>query len=730
MRDRAWRAHGFARPDDHARERFGRSGRWLRNLAALGGALESMPRLAASLTGEDGGRPLGCVAGLLVARVATPASLPAWIALARSTPVRDLREAVARARAAGSAFPLPDEGGAVPPDGAPGAPPPEPDPAGGPADRDLPESDLPDCDLPDRELVRLLVPRPVAEAFDETLDLFRAVEGRETGATSFIEALVAEASAGDPPPDADSVPLRPGPDPALRERALAAATSGWRHLPRAEHSFSWAPAHDTLASLQALAREAGAGDEAALDRQIRSLLALEDGLQVELGRLLAGMGERGEWSRLGFAGVGHYAEERLRMSRTAAEDRARAARALRSYPLLLRAYEDGRLGLEGILTVLGILGPGPVSPEVERAWLARAEEATIKRLRDERRLLGRPRSDVRRGAHLGSGADRPGLADPPGPADRPGPADQPGLPGRSRPADRPGLADQPGHAGPLPPGDAEWHASLSRPPGRSRTRVLRLGMEAALDAGADECPGPGDRGGSAVCGGPGDRGGSGTCAGPGRSPSPDVFLRFRLPRDLAASFLGAVESRRRALASLAEEVPRDQPWPDPVVLPSLLAARTFSIRSHRVPAWTGLLALLEEFVLCWDGPARGVRSPGAPSPGVRSPGAPSPGAGPPPLRGPDAIYIRDGWRCTAPGCTSRRNLEDHHLRYRSRGGDDAPENRACLCRFHHQCGEHGGLASCRGTAPLGITWRLGRPEVGTWYRNERRLPADRATRSG
>ena len=91
-----------------------------------------------------------------------------------------------------------------------------------------------------------------------------------------------------------------------------------------------------------------------------------------------------------------------------------------------------------------------------------------------------------------------------------------------------------------------------------------------------------------------------------------------------------------------------------------------------------------------------------------------------PRRAGDEIYIRDGWRCAAPGCTSRRNLEDHHIIYRSRGGTDEASNRVCLCRFHHQQGEHGGLAAVEGTAPLGLTFRLGKPELGRWFRNDRR----------
>jgi 5-methylcytosine-specific restriction endonuclease McrA len=74
----------------------------------------------------------------------------------------------------------------------------------------------------------------------------------------------------------------------------------------------------------------------------------------------------------------------------------------------------------------------------------------------------------------------------------------------------------------------------------------------------------------------------------------------------------------------------------------------------------------------------------------------------------------------APGCTSRRNLEEHHVRYRSRGGSDDESNRVVLCRFHHQQGEHGGAVRVRGRAPLGLTWRLGPEDAGAWYRNEKR----------
>ncbi|HXK24113.1 MAG TPA: hypothetical protein VMS55_15705 [Myxococcota bacterium] len=45
----------------------------------------------------------------------------------------------------------------------------------------------------------------------------------------------------------------------------------------------------------------------------------------------------------------------------------------------------------------------------------------------------------------------------------------------------------------------------------------------------------------------------------------------------------------------------------------------------------------------------------------------------PGARRPDPVIERDGYRCAVPGCTSRRNLHDHHIEFRSAGGSDARE---------------------------------------------------------
>ena len=581
---RGWVPFGYARLEDHSRERFDRSSRWVRDLAALGGALATMPDIATALVGSDGCRPIGRVAALVVARVASPESVGRWIDLARSVTVRDLKVAARRARDAGSC---------QPPD-------------------DTPKLDDPSEDNQVGRLVRFLVPQAVLAAFDETLALHRAVSGQEVTVSSFVDALVGEGFAGPDPPDVDSVSIRKAPDELALERAMGKATNNWAML-EASPDESIAVAAASLNQLDSYSRLAGSGGPAELDQQVRALIRLEDELERHLGRVLRDMRDRGGWARLLFRGVGHYAEQRLGLARRTLQARTMLARSLRRFPRLREAYECGDVGFEAALLVVRVLGGDPaVDSATEIAWVEHARESTIKRLRDERRAHSRGRA----------------LHPDPAVARRP-------------------LSDE------------VWQASLRLAPGMQRGRVLRLGALAA------------------------ERG----CA--------DVFLRLRLHDDLAASFLAVVESSTRHLEQDADRIPWDQPDPDPDTPPSMRAARTFSIRCRRVPAWVGLLAMLEDYVHTWDDP-RGM-----------------------PKRTSDPIYTRDGWRCTAPGCTSRRNLEDHHLEYRSRGGCDDLSNRTTLCRFHHRLGEHGLVASCRGTAPLGIRWRLGLEETGAHFQNER-----------
>jgi hypothetical protein len=73
----------------------------------------------------------------------------------------------------------------------------------------------------------------------------------------------------------------------------------------------------------------------------------------------------------------------------------------------------------------------------------------------------------------------------------------------------------------------------------------------------------------------------------------------------------------------------------------------------------------------------------------------------------DPVFARDGWRCAVPVCTARRALHDHHVVFRSHGGNNRRENRITLCAWHHLRGIHAGRVRAWGEAPDGITWEIG-----------------------
>jgi hypothetical protein len=71
------------------------------------------------------------------------------------------------------------------------------------------------------------------------------------------------------------------------------------------------------------------------------------------------------------------------------------------------------------------------------------------------------------------------------------------------------------------------------------------------------------------------------------------------------------------------------------------------------------------------------------------------------------VYARDGWRCAVPGCSSRRNLHDHHVIFRSRGGLNSQDNRVAVCASHHLHGLHGGRIRAAGRYGIELIWEIG-----------------------
>ena len=669
-----WSVLGYARLGDCARERLGRSARWVRNLAALDRAVAAHPALERALRGADGGPPLRRAAALVVARVADSDDVGRWIEAGRRLTVRALKVAAARARQGLDPFeeadvvakpagsdavhagrgPLACEacagdcrccstrhGSASIDDAAPGGAP-DRDDRSTPGSDDVAGYSGPnqlravaglefDAASAERVSFRLAVPRAVAVAFDETLDLFRSISGGEAPVTEFLEALVAEHLAaaadegeGEDPPlaiedgrRADLELWRVGElvRESRIEQSLEEQSRGWKGL---EHGpVEVEEDEDWRRMVEALASEAGEGDAGALLERLQRWIRIEDEAERRLGRVLARLGECGAWLALRFTGPGHYARERLGLARSAAEDRAWLARSLSDYPLLRAAYETGRLRVEATLLVRRVLSSGRVDEEVERSWVEHAEVVTVRRLRDEARAYRWAPFAPRAATRCEESATGRKLAGP--------------------------------------PSDEAWYGTLERGPGRTRERLLGLALE--IDP----------------------------------LEPPDVFLGFRLPGDAGEAFRRAIGSARAALEGQIA-VGQDGEAPSEVL------ARTCSRRGRRVPSWLGLLRLLEGFVAVWDPTEQLART-----------------------RRSDAVYRRAGWRCEVPGCTSRSNLEDHHIVYRSHGGGNDLRNRKCECRWHHQRGEHGGLLSCGGTAPLDVTWRLGAPRFATWYKNDRRL---------
>jgi hypothetical protein len=97
------------------------------------------------------------------------------------------------------------------------------------------------------------------------------------------------------------------------------------------------------------------------------------------------------------------------------------------------------------------------------------------------------------------------------------------------------------------------------------------------------------------------------------------------------------------------------------------------------PPWKGLVRILAHAVRAWRAPWRPFGK----------------------------ILSRDGYRCLVPACGSRRNLQVHHVVFRSAGGGDEEHNLGTLCQGHHLHGIHGGRVRASGCAPDGLVWELG-----------------------
>jgi hypothetical protein len=141
-------------------------------------------------------------------------------------------------------------------------------------------------------------------------------------------------------------------------------------------------------------------------------------------------------------------------------------------------------------------------------------------------------------------------------------------------------------------------------------------------------------------------------------------------------------------------------FPAPASVATLVRNAVAAFAERGEPPWKGLERLIEHAIQTWEALPR-YRDP---------------------------VFERDGWRCAVPACSARQSLHDHHILFRSRGGDHRPDNRVTVCAAHHLRGIHRGWIRARGKAPDAIVWDLGvRPGRPPLLRlqGERYLEVDR-----
>ncbi|MEN6526988.1 MAG: HNH endonuclease, partial [Candidatus Polarisedimenticolia bacterium] len=742
---RGWTELGYRGAADFARETCGRSGRWLLDAAALGDAAERWPSLKSALAGEDGRPPLGAVGALLISRVAEDATVDVWIAEARRLPARALRDAVnaarLRARKAGDDAKAGEDVKAAEEvranedvkagdDEAPGsARLPEGNSAdaaqNGAGEAALDEAtawdeDPASFDPAARVLLELSVPAPIVDAFEAGFELHRRVEGGDVSRTSFVEALCAEHEAGacarlgrgaDGGADGDDAGRAaavadldaerrrpPGDDALLRvmrrglgptlaelERRLERIAAGARledeaarrGAADAPEDEDVAAARRTLDAARLLCDAAGARDASTpeLAQELLRLVRLSDELRRLLGELLAAMRGKCQWRVHGYSDLGHYAESRLGVARSTANRLAYVAGAAERLPVLGEEFEAGDIGFEKIALLAEWFGVRRLPREEQRRWVGEAGAVTCKRLRDELRECRR-RAGLRRDGPLSDAEWR-----------------------ASR-AVRPGAVVEEmislGHAAlasvdddvvrlRLPRGLAErFLAALSE------ATLLRLRGDAHAAAAACRAVADGV-GGAAASAGPGQpfsiamRAAIGENASRLMSPGPG--------QPFSIAMRAVIDENASRATGSGPGQPFSVGGTSRTGREPLLSAGS---RGAAAKIWVGLLALLCEYASEWD-PAKAGRR-----------------------RRREPVLDRDGWRCTAPGCTARANLEKHHVQYRSQGGADDPSNLTTLCRFHHQAGEHGALLKVRGRAPDRLRFGLGRDGLGGLFADERR----------
>jgi hypothetical protein len=352
-----WETLGFARAGDYAREQLGMSAQEIGDLARVDAALVQLPRVeAAWLAGR-----ITWTKVRLLARVATEQDEAAWLAVALHATAPDLARRVrevdrgcleARARPArGEAAELDARG--------------ETDESGAPEEA---------C-----ETFRIPCPARVVARWGAVRRLAWRVAGERMSAADCAEAVTAEALSALLPLEVDPGTLAP------RAARLGARAKPERLGPGepqrpVEAGVALAPAASPF--IGALTEGLSEASPRELEARLRRAVALERTRLARLGPLLLELADARGYRDLGFASLDAWARERLGMAPRAARALLRLERACRRSAALRCAWRAGALSWSKAQTLVAIVLAEGSAPWVA-AWMARAEEVTVRRLEDD-----------------------------------------------------------------------------------------------------------------------------------------------------------------------------------------------------------------------------------------------------------------------------------------------------------------------------------------------------------
>lgn len=358
---------GYARFADYARERLGLAVRTAQEMVRLGRGLDRLPLLDAALAA---GR-ITWTGALQVVRVAREEDEAQWVSLAERLSVRELQQKVAEALASAA-----DDNS---------------EQTDGPGKRAIPGKPIKDegavADVDEDDPLRRLRVQcawSVARLWHAAIELCGMVVGGPMAEGEAPEHVLAELLSGLPSvPEDGTAPYR-SPAPVVRGMGLGLwQGSGPRPVaPLAEQLGSRVLSveqHRRIEKMLDLVDGLIPDDPLQIDGSLKALIKARTQLELDLARLLRNFRAFGLARHIGFRTFKEYVAERLGISVDRAQFLARLDDRLLRFPEVRGAVRRGEIGTVAALLVCRVAK----QDRTEKAWITRARQRTVERLRKE-----------------------------------------------------------------------------------------------------------------------------------------------------------------------------------------------------------------------------------------------------------------------------------------------------------------------------------------------------------